>query len=224
MGIKNIVWYCAEKGKGMEKIIGIAGYECEDIGLYLAKILAGLGQKVVLVDRTEQEMLLEMLEVPRRNDELSRETEVSGILVTNQNVCPNEFDRIIYLFGYHLLHPKLYQSEILLMITDGIPAHAVLLGTIDSIDGRKFLILRNQIPMKHTGKYLAIQAECKGAYCEIPYDEKDIRMRGSLSALNFGKLKKLSLGMKSALLQAMFFICPESGEQEIKKLIQNDRG
>ena len=206
----------------MEKIIGIVGYECEDIGLYLAKILYGLGQKVALVDRTEQEMLLEMLEVPKQQDGLERKTEVLGILVTNQNVCLKEFDRIIYLFGYRLLHPKLYQCETLLMIADGIPAHVCLFGMIDSWNRRKFLILRNLIPMKHTGKYLAELADCKNAYCEIPYEEKDIRMRGSLSALNYGNLKLLSGGMKHALHQTINFVFPETNEKEIWNLIQND--
>ena len=206
----------------MEKIIGIVGYECEDIGLYFARILYGLGQKVALVDRTEQEMLLEMLEVPRQQDGRGRETEVFGILVTNQNVCPKEFDLIIYLFGYRLLHPKIYQCETLLMIADGIPAHACLFGMIDSWNRRKFLVLRNLIPMKHTAKYLAELADCKSTYCEIPYEEKDIRMRGNLSALNFGNLKRLSWGMKHALQQIISFVFPESSKREIWNLIQND--
>ena len=50
----------------MEKLVGFVGYECEDIVLYLAKILTVLGKKVAVVDRTEQEMLLEVLEL--KND------------------------------------------------------------------------------------------------------------------------------------------------------------
>ena len=45
----------------MVKKTGFVGYESEDIVLYLARILTALDRKVAIVDRTEQEMLLEPL-------------------------------------------------------------------------------------------------------------------------------------------------------------------
>jgi len=204
----------------MEKLIGIAGYECEDIGLYLARLLSGLGQKVALVDRTEQEMLLEILEVSEEKEKGVRETEISGILITNQRVCLQAFDRIIYLFGLRLTHPRLYECETVLLVSDGIPAHANLLGKMEPWNRRKFLVLRNMIPMKHSEKYLAMLADSEKCYCEIPYEEKDLRMRGSLSSLNYGNMNGLSVGMKRALIQMVQFIFPGSNDKEIWKLIK----
>jgi len=148
----------------MEKLIGIAGFECEDIGLYLARILNALGERIALVDRTEQEMLLEILEVPRQKETWVREIETFGLLITNQGVCAQAFDRIIYLFGFRLLHPKLYECETVLMISDGIPAHANLLGKMESWNRRKFLVLRNMMPMKNTDKYLALRVDSEEFY------------------------------------------------------------
>lgn len=204
----------------MEKLIGIVGYECEDIGLYLAKLLSSMGQKVALVDRTEQEMLLEILEVSEEKETCVRETEISGILVTNQGMCLQAFDWIIYLFGLRLTHPKLYECETVLLISDGIPAHANLLGKMEHWNRRKFLVLRNMIPMKHSEKYLAMLADSENCYCEVPYEEKDIRMRGSLSSLNCGNLNGLSVRMKRALIQMVQFVFPESTNMEIRKLIK----
>lgn len=204
----------------MESLVGFVGYECEDIGLYVAMIFHEMGKKIALVDRTEQEMLLEMLEVQKDKATWVRKTEYAGIFITNQSVSLSEFDYIIYLFGYRLLHPKLYECETVLMVTDCIPAHALLLGKMDSWNRRNFLVLRNLIPMKHTEKYLALLADCENGYCEIPYDERDIRMRGNLSYSNCGKLNRLSLGMKRGLVYILKFILPESDEKVIWNMIK----
>ena len=65
----------------MSNIIGFVGYESEDIVLYLAKILYAFEKRVAIVDRTEQEMLLELLEVG-----VEREGEYEGIWITSQGV------------------------------------------------------------------------------------------------------------------------------------------
>ena len=205
----------------MEKIIGMVGYECEDIGLYLAGILRNLGQRVALIDRTEQEMLLEMLEEPEEKETGVREKETEEILITNRNVSLQEFDRIIYLFGYRLLHPKLYECGRILLVADGIPAHATLLGKRVFREQQKFLVLRNMVPMKHTENYLALLAGCEDAYTEVPYDEKDCRMRGTICFSDYGNVRRLSAGMKKALCQMVKFIFPEGSEIAIRAVVVN---
>ena len=48
----------------MVKQIGVIGYECEDIIIYLAGIFTALGKKAAIVDRSEQELLCEILGIP----------------------------------------------------------------------------------------------------------------------------------------------------------------
>lgn len=97
----------------MAIIIGFVGYESEDIVLYIAKILYAFEKRVAIVDRTEQEMLLELLEVGAE-----REGEYEGIWITSQGVEKERYDIVFLLFGYRLMHPKLYECESLVMVTD----------------------------------------------------------------------------------------------------------
>ena len=190
----------------MEKLVGFVGYECEDIVLYLAKVLSCLGKKVAIVDRTEQEMLLEMLEIPRGKE--GREGNCFELCITNQGVRDEEFDMVFYLFGYRLVHPKLYECGMLIMITDGVPAHAALLRKIGSWSRRQYLLIRNLVPMKHTEHYLALLADNEKNYFEIPYEETDIQIRYSLGSHEELGIKNLSHGMKKAVLVLARFIMP----------------
>ncbi|MBO5177211.1 MAG: hypothetical protein IJ274_05330 [Lachnospiraceae bacterium] len=200
----------------MEKLVGFVGYECEDIVLYLAKILTVLGKKVAVVDRTEQEMLLEVLELKNDMKKELYSDDFYGILVTGQGVSYEEYDIIFYLFGYRLIHPKLYECETLIMVTDGVPAHASLLRKIGNWGKKQYLVIRNLVPMKHTEQYLAILADNENSYCEIPYDESDIRMRYSLSSYSKCTVKQLSAGMKRALMILLKFLSVECPERSIR--------
>ncbi len=202
----------------MEKIVGVVGYECEDIVLYLAKILCDLGKKIAVVDRTEQGMLLEILELPRENE--AREGEYSGVWITDQGVQKEEYDIIFYLFGYRLLHPKLYECETLIMVTDGVTAHASLLGTLGSWGRKQYLLIRNLVTMKHTEKYLAKLAGSEEQYYGIAYDEKDIRMRYSLSSYTGVHIKHLSRGMQDALIELLQFLAVEYQEKSLKEIMK----
>jgi len=204
----------------MEKLIGFVGYECEDIVLYLAKLLCAFGHRVAVVDRTEQEMLLEVLEMNKKKEGEIREGEFYGVWITDQGVCYDDFDVIIYLFGYRLIHPKLYECNALVMVTDGVPAHASLLRKIGNWDRKQYLLIRNLVPMRHSEQYLAMLADNEANYCEIPYDEKDIRMRYSLNSYASGVMRHLSVGMKHALMILLQFISAEYSERYIKEVMK----
>ena len=200
----------------MEKLVGFVGYECEDIVLYLSRILTSLGKKVAVIDRTEQEMLLEILEMGKE----VHEEDYYGIKITDQGVNYEEYDIIFYLFGYRLIHPKLYECEALIMVTDGVPAHASLLRKIGNWERKQYLLIRNLVPMKHTEIYLTILADNENNYCEIPYDENDIRMRYSLNSYSGGNVKLLSAGMKRALRILLNFLSVEYQERNIRDVMK----
>ncbi len=204
----------------MEKLVGFVGYECEDIVLYLAKIIRAMGKKVAIVDRTEQEMLLELLEMHQRKENTAREGDFFGIWITEQGVCYDEYDMVFYLFGYRLIHPKLYECEALVMVTDGVPAHASLLRKIGNWDRKQYLLIRNLVPMKHTEQYLALLADNERNYCEIPYDEKDVRMRYCLSSYAGCAIRCLSSGMKRALMILVCFLAVEYPEKLLKDIMK----
>ena len=204
----------------MEKVVGFVGYECEDIVLYLAKMLSALGKKVAIIDRTEQEMLLEVLGMYGNKENSAREGDFSGIWITDQGVNYEEYDVILLLFGYRLIHPKLYECEVLIMVTDGVPAHASLLRKIGHWDRKQYLLIRNLVPMKHTEQYLAMLADNEKAYCEIPYDERDARMRYGLGSFEDCSIKRLSSGMKHSLITLITFLTSEYQEKQLRELVR----
>lgn len=205
----------------MEKLVGIVGYECEDIVLYLAKILNELGKKVAVIDRTEQGMLLEILELQKRKDTITaREGDFYGVWISDQGVSYDEYDVVFFLFGYRLIHPKLYECEALIMVTDGVPAHASLLKKIGAWDRKQYLLIRNLVPMKHTEHYLAVLADNEENYCEIPYDEKDIRMWYGLSSYSGCVIRYLSAGMKRALVTVLLFLSMEYQERLVREVMK----
>ena len=197
----------------MEKIVGFVGYECEDIVLYLAWILCKLGKRVAIIDRTEQEMLLEILEL---QEPLTKEGDCGGVWITNQGVEQEDFDFVFYLFGYRLIHPKLYECGKLIMVTDGVPAHASMLRKIGNWDRKQYLLIRNLVPMKHTQQYLALLADNESSFCEIPYDENDLRMKYSLGSYAGCAVKRLSAGMKEALILLLRFLAIEYQERMLR--------
>ena len=105
----------------MEKIVGFVGYECEDIVLYMAKILNRLGKKIAIVDRTEQEMLMEILEIQSYEGKAERNEDFQGIYITNQGVCCDDYDSVFFLFGYRffLTNRKVHKQQLLLIFRQG---------------------------------------------------------------------------------------------------------
>ncbi|MBO5354255.1 MAG: hypothetical protein J6A77_13260 [Lachnospiraceae bacterium] len=206
----------------MVKKTGFVGYESEDIVLYLARILTALDRKVAIVDRTEQEMLLELLGIcqGKKNGAGEREGEFAGIWITDQGSNLEEFDHIFFLFGYRLLHPKLYECECLVMVTDGVPAHASLLRRLGKWERKQFLILRNLIPMKHTEQYLTLLAEEENNYYRLSYNEKDIRRRCSLGSAAGCGIRLLSAEMKQLLLLLLEFLEEECHGIRIQQMLK----
>ena len=204
----------------MERVVGFVGYECEDFVWYLAKILSQLGKRIAIIDRTEQEMLLEIMDIQKSRGKEERDGELDGIRITGQSICHEEYDSVFYLFGYRIIHPKLYECEALVMVTDGVPAHASLLAKIGNWNRKQYLIIRNLIPMKHSEQYLAILADKEKKYCEIPFDEKDIRMKYSLGSYENGIVKRLSAGMKRALIIVLAFLSVEYPERMITQTMK----
>lgn len=204
----------------MVKQIGVIGYECEDIIIYLAGIFNALGKRTVIVDRSEQELLCEMLGMPEGEERTVREREYCGIWVSNQGGCVNEYDVVFYLFGYRWNHPKVYECEKILMITDGVPAHASLLKKANLAECQCYLLIRNLMTLKHKAEYLAELADRKSTYIELLYDEKDIRQRCSLNEYGRFEIKRLSAGMKSVLLEIMSHFMSEYPKRIISEAMK----
>ena len=200
----------------MANIIGFVGYESEDIVLYLAKILYAFEKRIAIVDRTEQEMLLELLEVG-----VEREGEYEGIWVTSQSVEKEKYDIVFLVFGYRLMHPKLYECETLIMVTDGVPAHASLLRKIGQWERTTCLVIRNLVAMKYGEQYLKILTGQTELTCfMIPYEEQDIRIRYCLGSDTEICIKKLSKEMKQTLIQLVLWLFSDYPEKELKKKIR----
>lgn len=193
----------------MGQNVGFVGYECEDIALYLGAVLTGLGKKTIIIDRTEQELLIEMF---------GCEGEFAGVRMTNQGVSGEDFDFVFFLFGYRLRHPKLYECELLVMVTDGVPAHASLLRKIGQWERKQCLLIRNLIPMRHTEQYLAMLAGNEESYFGLPLEEADIRGKYCLGAYAECNFRKVSTAMQKGLVYLTHFLLPEMDEQEIKKI------
>lgn len=200
----------------MANIIGFIGYESEDIVLYLAKILYAFEKRVAIVDRTEQEMLLELLEVG-----VEREGEYEGIWVTSQGVEKERYDIVFLLFGYRFMHPKLYECEFLIMVTDGVPAHASLLRKIGQWERTTCLVMRNLVEMKYGEQYLKILTGQTELTCfMIPYEEQDIRIKYCIGSDTEICIKKLSKEMKQTLIQLVLWLFSDYSENELKKKIR----
>lgn len=196
-------------------IIGLVGYESEDIVLYLAKILCALEKKVAIVDRTEQEMLIELLEVATE-----REGEYEGIWITSQGVEKEKYDVVFFLFGYRLMHPKLYECESLIMVTDGVPAHASLLRKVGQWERNQCLIIRNLVAMKHGEQYLKmLVGQTEIACFMIPYNEQDIRLQCCLGVDTGICIRKLSKEMKQMITALLLWLFSEYQEKELKRKI-----
>lgn len=206
----------------MGTITGVIGYGYEDIVIYLAKILSQAGKRIAVVDRTEQELLLEMLGIPERQEEGRevREGEFSGIFLTNQGVDEEVYDIIFLVLGCRLKHPKLYECEKRILVTDGMPVHAAILGKIRQWERKQFLVLRDIVAMKHTERYLARLAGCEGEYDCVFYEEQDARNKYSLGSEAGCGIKYLSKGLKRLLVRLVKYEAPELDEKEVWRVVR----
>lgn len=196
----------------MRDKIGVVGYECEDMILYLAYSLKEFGKRVAIEDRTEHGIMLRMLdaEVDLRNGE---ETTIyfQEITVTNSILHKEDYDFIFMIFGYRLLHPKLYECEKLILVTDDFPAHASLLSELEEWERRQILLVRNHIESKHGVAYLSLLTEQKTeALLCVSWEERDNRIRNSLGSAESVRLSRLSSSMREAIGQLVEFIVSDS--------------
>ena len=206
----------------MGKITGVAGFGCEDIVLYLAAIFSGMGKKVAVVDKTEQEMLLEILGIVWGGESgfEERKGEYAGIHFTNQVVNREEYEHVFLVFGQRLMHPKLYECETLILITDGLPAHAIQFRQLGQWERKQCLVLRNLVSMKHSEQYLVMLSGNEEAYYSLYYSEQDCRMQYGLGS-GFGcNMKLLSREMKHLLIQLVQFVDSFCKEKEIRQIIK----
>lgn len=210
----------------MSCYVGFVGYECEDIVLYLAECSYAYGKRVAIEDRTEHGMLLQMLEQEQRISATEQEEslEYHGIFVSAAPVSKEKFDVIFLVFGYRLQHPKLYECETLIMITDDLPAHAALLRKVGMWERKQVLLLRNHIGTKYGIAYLEFLSKQKyeREYC-IPWEERDIRARNSIGMDTEPKLYLLSEGMKFVLRDLLRFVFPEIPEEFLKRVGRKGR-
>ncbi len=186
----------------MTEKIGFVGYECEDIVLYLAYCLMQLGRKVVIEDRTEHGMLLRMME----SREMSENEEImfQEIPITNAMIHNADYDVVLMSFGYRLLHPKLYECNQLVLVTDAFPAHAALLDEMEAWDRKQVLLIRNFTESKHGTNYLEVLTgqKLEKVIC-IPWEERDVRIRNSLGTAEYIRIERLSAAMRDAVQQLL---------------------
>ena len=194
--------------------IGVVGYECEDIVLYLAYSLRELGKCVAIEDRTEHGIMFRMLdtEVDLRSGE---ETTIyfQEIAVTNSILHKEDYDVVFMVFGYRLLHPKLYECGKLILVTDDFPAHASLLKELEEWERRQILLVRNHIESKHGVSYLThLTGQNTEEVLCTAWEEKDIRIRNSLGSAEYIRLHRLSPGMRENINRLVGFIVSDHQE------------
>lgn len=192
----------------MTEKIGFVGYESEDIVLFLAYCLKEQGKHVVIEDRSEQGILLRMLEMGG-NLIHGEATEVffQEILVTNAVAHSEDYDMVLMLFGYRLRHPKLYECNKLVLITDTLPAHAALLREIEEWERKQVLLVRNYAECKHGLRYLELLTgqRTEAVFC-IPWEERDVRIRNSLGTAEHVRVERLSVQMRDTIYQLLAFL------------------
>lgn len=207
----------------MTGIVGFAGYESEDLVLYLARILTALEKKVAIVDRTEQELMLEIFRhrLVSQGENSLKEIEYEGIWITSNTMNYEEYDVVFLLFGYRLMHPKLYECSYLILVTDGMPAHASLLQKVGQWERNHCILIRNLVPMKHGEDYLTMLAAARDWSCfVIPLSEQDIRVHCSLGSEEHIKLKHLSAELREVLVQICCWFHPEWNQKQLKRLLK----
>jgi len=204
----------------MADIIGFVGFESEDIVLYLAYCLSVCGKKVAIEDRTEHSMLLRMLEAEEKKiKEENAEIFYQGFYITNSVVQKEKYDTVLLLFGYRLRHPKLYECNQLVMVTDALPAHAGILAEIEPWERKQVLIIRDGMEAKHGVHYLELLTgqRAEQVLC-LPREVKDIRIRNSLGSAQSIRIEKLSAAMKELLELLITCLYPEGSEIYHKKI------
>ncbi len=209
----------------MAEIIGLVGADCEDIALYIAKISVLLGKKTVIIDRTEQELLIQMMcgRMTKEQDIPEKSVTADGICVTAENVDYDEYDLVIFVFGFRLQHPKLYECGSLFLISDGLPAHAYLLQTIRQWERKEYLILRNMIPVKHSEKYIQKILRLEDEVClYVSLSESDVKSRYQIGIEEKIQIKRLSGTMRHMLCRVIGILFPGEKESDIKRIMRKN--
>lgn len=206
--------------------IGFVGYEMEDMILYLAYCICECGKKVAIEDRTEHAMLLRFFDAKEEQIEKgTAEVICQGIYLTNARVPEDEFDVICLAFGYRLQHPKLYECNKLVAVTDLLPAHAGLLKKIGQWERTQVLVIRNCMAVKHSVQYIKKLTGIRTTNVFIiPWDIKDVRIRCSIGVGEYIRIRGLSAGMLETL-EKMFeiFEFEPEGEKTVEMVRKGEQ-
>lgn len=197
--------------------IGFVGYESEDIILYLAACLRKAGKRVAVEDKTEAGILLRMLEKASASGEETKW--YCGICVANSLSGKEEYDYVFLLFGYRVQHPKLYECEYLIFVTDGMPAHAEVLHEVGQWERKQAMLIRNYTEAKHGSKYLELLVGQKQEQVFLlPWEERDMRKRYSLGQEEDITLSGLSGVMKNVIREMLLFLASEYPDECRKRI------
>lgn len=210
----------------MKHCIGFVGYECEDIILYLAECISVYGMRIAIEDRTEYGMVLQILEHDQRATAKEPETELEyhKICISTMPVTKEEYDVIFLVFGYRLQHPKMFECETLIMVTDDLPAHAKILRKVGKWERKQILMIRNCIEISGKTDYLQFLTHQKfeQIYC-VPWEERDRKVRCALGTEDGAKVYRLSAGMIMILQELLKILLPEISEEFIQRIGRKGR-
>lgn len=187
----------------MVKRIGFVGYECEDIILYMAKILMFLGNRVMVIDQSKQYSIFGILGVPIMQGTQEYELPeyyMGDIKITTRKEEPEEADILLIHFGYQTQNAEIELCDELILSTDEVIFHAQLLYGVMQTKKRTWLLVKNGFEVKYDISYLESAAgrQCE-AYFYLPFDERDARKRCYLGIDRSIRIRELSMGMKQLL-------------------------
>lgn len=197
----------------MKIVAGFAGYECEDIVLYLAKIWTASGKKVVIFDWTEKQSVFGICGF------LSPEPvteEYETILLTKEREM--EAEVLLMVFG-DSKRKEAKECQRLYLVTDETAFHAAQLAGFELGGQACGLLVRNVVPLKYGEAYLKLMTGQNIDRCYLlPPDERDMRERCLLSVDKKVSLKKLSGEMKELLCDIVCTLDSSITKKDVRKI------
>lgn len=207
----------------MRKIYFV-GYESADIVLYLARLCMHTGCETCVVDLTEDKAVLSKLVLTEETpgQEMYRNIQVFDELHSAER---SKAENVFIYCGYNDSLIDADAAADVIYVSDMMPSNALRLSHSmkKEREGKRILIIRNEIASKYAAKSLAEFAGMdvkNDVVLTVPYDEEDYRCSCYLGIDKKTSLKSLSAGMRVMLTTVFAELYGERKNAEYKEMIR----
>lgn len=213
---------------GSIKKIGFFGAYAYDVILYLARGLSLGGKQVLVIDRSTEQEVIQVIRSPSENDLQLGIFHFCGVDITARVVLPekmnlkDDYDVVLYDFGKNMCPEEYHGCDVICYVLDMYVHNALRIQELEEPENhaKKWMILRDMFRGKAMARYhtrLTGKAVANDDMFMIPLNRDDFISRFRMETDQFPRIELASEEMQAMIHTMIVRLCPEQGAKRLHK-------